>query len=676
MTGLESWATATSAYSSGDSFSYTAAANSDMSIDISLVNGPETFDDATCAGAPTVSGTDGGFLGCVAQAVAWMTYAVYADGGPVDTTPVRRSSFSSDPQFQYHAEWQPAGNCTTSHCMLMNGSPEGVWVPAGNGTYNGTFHDFHFTRTTNNIVGHRVWPGGFQSASAATDMSMVKPRSGTLAGRQYRWRGQLVGWGASSRVDWYHRSDPAAYMNWYDYDRKGALDVSNTIAAAVEDTVAQTHYPELCVGLAYEGSVVDTGLWNIVANGTTATNDISLAQAETDLTGCSGSSAVIVCYANATAIDTSLATADDESSTAPTITKRMLQFFNLFGRTATSGSEETYEVTDVVYNTGTLQFVAPTYPNGGNGYYLNQENGHDSAYALLNPGNCLDGTLTDDADTTSANQVTVVTEHVLERVTGRNFLEYVQRPVMDLADGNGDRTSTLTAVPFTTLANWADLPYAQWVNNNLPTGFPTANLPTVGSAFTDFADAFGSTANPDVLTNLEESLNGYKARVYSTTIDPSADDTFDPLTETPTIANTQSALTLLRLGFGVFNYINDDYVSSLASDSYSDMLTTWQTFDELYTLANPSTPSNMAGLWAEFMDRLATRMVNVHRTYMNDRLDQLAAPWIDIQAAPASTSQQQIDATNALNLISQMRAQITTIVHYDTSGFSGAGSKA
>lgn len=118
---------------------------------------------------------------------------------------------------------------------------------------------------------------------------------------------------------------------------------------------------------------------------------------------------------------------------------------------------------------------------------------------------------------------------------------------MDLADGNGDQTSTLTAVPFITLAEWADLPYAQWTNNALPVGFPTDNLPTVGSAFTDFADAFGSTSNPDVLTNLEEAINGYKARVYSTTIDPSADETFDPLAETPTVANTQSALTLLRL---------------------------------------------------------------------------------------------------------------------------------
>lgn len=411
MTGLASWSTATGAYSSGDSFSYTAAANSEMTIDIALVNGPTTFEDSTCTGEPTVSGTDGDMFGCIAQAVAWMTYAVYTDGGPVDTTPVRRSSSSPTHQFQYHAEWQPTGNCTTAHCMLMVGSPEGVWVPAGNGTYNGTFHDLHFTRTGNSTVGHRVWPGGFQGDASTADVSMLKSRTGTLASRQYNYKWQTPGYGYA-RVDWYHRSDPSAYNSWYNYDSKGALDVSNTIVEAVEDTVALTHYPELCVGFAYEGSVVDTGLWNIVANGTTATNDISLSQAESDLSGCSDSTAVIVCYANATAIDTSLSTADDDSNTALTITKRLLRFFNLLGRTAISGASETYEVADVVYNTGTLTFIAPTYPNGGNGQFLNEENGwscnlssftcrlhqifdadifigHDSAYALRNPGNCI-----------------------------------------------------------------------------------------------------------------------------------------------------------------------------------------------------------------------------------------------------------------------------------------------
>jgi hypothetical protein len=93
--------------------------------------------------------------------------------------------------------------------------------------------------------------------------------------------------------------------------------------------------------------------------------------------------------------------------------------------------------------------------------------------------------------------------------------------------------------------DWAMVPYAQW-----PQLHPSANgftLPSHGSAFEDFADAFGSTSNPDVMTNLERGINGYKEDIMNTMDNPTADPRFDGLAENPSLQNTAEALTLLRL---------------------------------------------------------------------------------------------------------------------------------
>lgn len=131
-----------------------------------------------------------------------------------------------------------------------------------------------------------------------------------------------------------------------------------------------------------------------------------------------------------------------------------------------------------------------------------------------------------------------------ERRTIANFFEYVQNPSMDLADGNGVQTDALTPITFDTIRRWADVPYRDWVNNGLPAGFDTSILPP-GSFFSDIMDAMGSSSNPEVMTNLDEVLNRYKASMVNTDINPIADSNFDPLTD-PTRQNTAAALTLLR----------------------------------------------------------------------------------------------------------------------------------
>jgi hypothetical protein len=75
----------------------------------------------------------------------------------------------------------------------------------------------------------------------------------------------------------------------------------------------------------------------------------------------------IFCYWNATEIDPSLN--DRANTTAPFIIRRILNWI----RTATSGSSESYDGRNDT--TETIRFVTPTYPNGGNGAYLAEENG-------------------------------------------------------------------------------------------------------------------------------------------------------------------------------------------------------------------------------------------------------------------------------------------------------------
>lgn len=176
ITGLYALVSATaSSYSSGDSFSYSAAPpNEDIGVDVVLVNGPTLFENATCDGASFI---DDEFIECIAEGVMWLAFTVYTDGGPMETTPTRRDLSSSDYQFQYHLEWQPTGTCSTARCMAVAGAPLNTWIPLGNGTYNGKFYDLHFVHT-GKVMGHRAWPGGFPNES-----SLANP----LAGRQYQY---------------------------------------------------------------------------------------------------------------------------------------------------------------------------------------------------------------------------------------------------------------------------------------------------------------------------------------------------------------------------------------------------------------------------------------------------------------------------------------------------------
>lgn len=147
--------------------------------------------------------------------------------------------------------------------------------------------------------------------------------------------------------------------------------MSNTIGEAMGNFIADTGFHEACMSLEQDNQVLESGLWNIVTNETAT--ELSLVQAEHDLADCAlftkaTSPNTIVCFLNATAIDPSLL--DDEPAGAgqPLPKGRLPRALHwLEYRTATSGKSETYLVSDMLGNTGTLAFVTPTYPSGVNG---------------------------------------------------------------------------------------------------------------------------------------------------------------------------------------------------------------------------------------------------------------------------------------------------------------------
>lgn len=59
---------------------------------------------------------------------------------------------STDYHFVTHDEWKPVDNCTTSHCMLLQGAPLHSWTSVGNGSYKGARHDLQFLNTGKSLT--------------------------------------------------------------------------------------------------------------------------------------------------------------------------------------------------------------------------------------------------------------------------------------------------------------------------------------------------------------------------------------------------------------------------------------------------------------------------------------------------------------------------------------------
>ncbi|KAI9831288.1 MAG: hypothetical protein M1826_003727 [Phylliscum demangeonii] len=311
-----------------------------------------------------------------------------------------------------------------------------------------------------------------------------------------------------------------------------------------------------------------------------------------------------------------------------------------------------------------FNWITPTYPSGNQGADLQNANGHREVIALAHPNDCTDTSILDDASTTGPNAVRVATEHPVERVTLVDFGEYVQRGTLDLLDGNPVFRTQLPLLPFNILATRLNQDYRTWPNA------PAGTMPP-GSAAADLADAFGSKTNPGVLANLEENMNGMKARVWSTYADPTADAVFTALVNPPTMQHTADALSLIRSGLATFNYINDNNIHQYIVNIHEGARAALNQFDTLYNrVYRPATPVNAEGLWTEFINLWAQRMVNRNRTYATARLEELEAPWRLILNNPQTPVTQRAVAQAQIQRIGQLRAQIPIVVVFNRNGLN------
>jgi hypothetical protein len=542
------FATGPSLYSAGDTLQTLASPpNQDIAVDLTLVGSPVVWDSDFC-------GDGSGTSDCIVESVEFMVYAINLQGGPVQTT-LRRDIPASDFQFQYHSQWLPPTTsnsnattnttCSTPRCMLLAGAPKHTWTPVGNGTYKGRFHEFHFLHT-GTMLGHRVLPGGFPSANVSIDNTTT---NASLVGRQYDTHINLPH-SQLELIEYYTReNEQQGWRTLMSADSAAKLDMPKNTGVAVGNMVSLSNFHEACVTMALNGVGLVTGLWNIGTNDTAT--ELSNAQAENDTAGCSLSavtpspppSVTLVCGANLTKIDPTLVD-DPDGTEEGNIWSRSLLPSNILGlRSASSGQSAPYTIHNYLDPNGvTVTFESATYANGGDGQDLIDAGGDDHVYALANRGVCTDTSIISDADITGPNAVTVNSEHVFERVTVPYFFEFIQNPYLDLEDGNGLTRAPANQQPilFNVVRDYMQIPYNEWPFAS------ESGIPNVGSLFQDIAEALGSTTNPSVMTNLQEDLNNVKSRVWDTFVDPTADGVFLPLANNPTVANTSSALDLLR----------------------------------------------------------------------------------------------------------------------------------
>lgn len=512
-------------YNEGDGFLFDTPILSDININLILASGPTQWDDIDCGSVSAIN-ANGDTLGCIALGVAWVVYSIYLDGGPIATTPTRSLAHSKH-HFQVHSDWEPAENCTTE-CMLLGSTPQHTWTPVGNGTSHGIYHELHFMHGEN-FTAHRAYQGS-------------SPGDSKLASRQYRYKtNQLDSHLRPIYIDLYSRdAERRTYGQSFD-TYSSPVELAESVGVAVERSVALSEAAAYCWAMLNGGSL---GSSNVLSISQVGSDQMPTSDLEHDLSQCESDmsepdqhlgSVVLVCGRNLTSIDPSLAN-DPDGNLSPNIWARSLSKRN--------GGSNDYAVHNYLDYDDTVDFISAPYPSGDGGHNLQRAGGDTHVYALRYPGDCVDATIADDAPIDGDEAVVVNAEHVMERVTGAYFFEFIQNPELDLMDGNGPTRApaNLQAIPFNVVRTYMALPYSTWPG--WQSTDPNEDLEQ--SVFTDFAQALGSTMAPDVMTNLAEGLNNVKSRVWDTYVDVTSIDVWNRLANTPTTQNTESALELLR----------------------------------------------------------------------------------------------------------------------------------
>ncbi|KAI5918609.1 hypothetical protein F4810DRAFT_715319 [Camillea tinctor] len=244
-----------------------------------------------------------------------------------------------------------------------------------------------------------------------------------------------------------------------------------------------------------------------------------------------------------------------------------------------SGSSNTYRIYEYSVNTNGptnyFEFTTPPYPAGDNGDALDEETGRNERYALNDPGNYEDTSITSNG-ILGINFFVMNSDDPIDRATFPNHgAEFVQSGELDLEDGQGTIYRTqLPLFSFVNLLNYFAADYRTWVP-------PSVELnPPLGSAAGDVAEAMGSTNNPTALVNLERDLNVLKGRIYTAQGRPTAENLWDEWMTNVGQSTAEAAISSLRAVFVVMNYIRD--IENFRQQVFDDRNAVLEQFDDLY----------------------------------------------------------------------------------------------
>ncbi|KAB8300162.1 hypothetical protein EYC80_000389 [Monilinia laxa] len=333
-----------------------------------------------------------------------------------------------------------------------------------------------------------------------------------------------------------------------------------------------------------------------------------------------------------------------------------------------SGPPADYAIVNYANSQQRTIFTSATYPNGNHGQDLQTYRRELHVYALSSTHRT-DATIINNALLTDVNAVTVIAEHIIERKTIRDFMSFVQFPWVDIYSGEYSKTVSrgLGTVPFDIINNYMNLPYNQWENLEGQRGkyqftfrksSQCAGLHFKRQCYAESAGVF----EYDEIANLElESQCHLQPQFRQTDYNPK-------------MRNTQTALSLLRSGMAVFNYLDGPNIQNLMGKIHQRIYTTLTEFDTSYNSLNPPAQAiHSAGLWTEFIKLWAKRIRNRHYRHLTDentgRIAQLRAGWQQI-LDNTPTPQRRSIATAALNAINTLNDEIETTVVFNDAPFT------
>lgn len=545
----------TPSYGAGDALLFDTPEPSSIFLQLILAGTQAQWGDVFCSPIEA-TGPDGDTLGCIAIGVAWLTYSLYlADGGSNVNTPGR--SLSSIHHFQAHSAWKPVGNCTTT-CMLKDSAPKHTWIPVGNGTFNGVYHELYFMHTENSTT-HRAY------------QAVVK----TAKGNSTHDSRELIHLTDGPHFDMFDMKigDPTFASTFNGY--ASPTDFAGFMGESVEKAVAVSSFSGFCFTLVDGGEIISSSLLGMSMDGSDwgSAGDIEQQYAKCQASSSNFDnnplgSGVLVCGSNLTSFDPSLLDEGDgpnnhfASRSLEKRTRGSEEYFTWIDPSlldegdgpddgigtrsleARAGdNSKDYNVTNELNPSDPpVVWTSAPYPSGGNGQALQDAGGDDHVFALSNPGPCWDASLRSDAPIAGPSAIRVDAEHLIERNTIPGYLGWIQTGWIDIADGNGpQQPAGWSAIPFSIIRDFMAVPYRDWP------GFPEEydQIPADQSLLNDLAESLGSTTNPELMTNLDSVLNGVKSRIWRA-IAVTADVRWNPLASNPTTANTVRALDLLR----------------------------------------------------------------------------------------------------------------------------------